>query len=461
MRKRNPSIRATLLVYLGILFVAGAALLFAAVRSYGRSTADLSYDRLLTASALSIAENVGIVQGNWHVDLPYAALDVLAQAQNDRVFYRVAAPDGKTITGYDDLPLLFRSTEESMFFFDATYRGEPMRFIVLRRWIARPVDPGWAFVQVGQTREARNAFANDITFRALLPIVLLTLVALPLLWFGVDRALRPLASIERDLMNREPSDLRPVSGAVPIELAHLVGALNGFMARLASNVAVLRTFIADAAHQMRTPLASLRAQAQLAIDEKDPAEQRRSLLLVETNAGRLSRLLDQLLSDAIVTHRSDLRHFEPLDLVQGIREAIREIMPRAEPQPELRFQYDSAHAPMSGDRVMLSEAIKNLISNALLHGMPERGPIDIRLRREGALYIIEIADRGPGIPVHERERVFERFHRGDEPPATRGSGLGLPIVKRVLDAHNGTIALKDRPGGGLLVRIELPTGERA
>lgn len=458
MSDRRPSIRRTLLTYVATLFVGGAILLYVAARGYGRSAADISYDRLLVASALAIVENVSVVQGNWHLELPYAALGSLAMAPDDRVYYRVVAPDGSTITGYGDLPLPPRAANDTASYFDASYHGEPVRFAVLRRWIARPVDPGYAWVQVGQTRLARTALANDITLRALLPIGLLTLVALPLLWLGVNRALRPMVDIEDDLLRRDPSDLHPVSGAVPVELAHLVGALNTFMTRLAENVELLRAFIADAAHQMRTPLASLRAQAQLAVDETDAAEQRRSLLLVESNAARLSHLLDQLLSDAIVTHRSDVRCFGEVDLAGVISEAIREAVPRAEPRADVRLLCQLDSAPFHGDALMIREAIKNLLANALHYGRPEAGPIDVSLDRQGDRYHIAISDHGPGIPASQLQTVFGRFQRGEAAGRAPGAGLGLAIVRRVIDAHAGSVTLENLARGGLAVRIELPVG---
>lgn len=460
MSDRKPSIRRTLLTYVATLFVGGALVLFVAARGYGRSAADISYDRLLLASALSIVESVGVVQGNWHLDLPYSALGSLAMAPDDRVYYRVVASDGSTISGYGDLPLPPRMANDDAHYFDADYHGEPVRFAVLRRWIAQPVNPGYAWVQVGQTRLARTALANEITLRALLPIALLTLVALPLLWLGVNRALRPMVEVESDLLRRDPSDLHPVDGSVPVELSHLVGALNSFMKRLAENVEMLRAFIADAAHQMRTPLASLRAQAQLAVDESDPAEQRRSLLLVESNAARLSHLLDQLLSDAIVTHRSDVRCFAPMDLANVISEAIRESVPRAEPRADVRLLCQLDGAPFHGDALMIREAVKNLLTNALRHGRPDAGPIDVCLDRHDDGYRIVISDHGPGIPAAQLPTVFKRFQRGDSVEQAPGAGLGLAIVRRVIDAHAGTVALGNLPRGGLEVRIELP-GTRA
>ncbi|WP_363799233.1 sensor histidine kinase [Lysobacter firmicutimachus] len=459
---RRDSIRRTLLIYLGALSLIGAVLLFLAARSYGRSAADRSYDHLLVASALSIADSVALVDGQWQVDLPYAALDLLAMAPEDRVFYRVAGAEGATITGYADLPAppaLPRDGRPRLF--DAVYRGEVTRFVAVSRWVAGPATQGQAIVQVGQTRLAREALADDVVLRALVAIVALSLAALALVWIGVHRALRPLQKLERDLSLREPSDLKPVAGEVPLELDQLVGALNRFMARLSASNETLRAFMGDAAHQMRTPLAALRAQAQLALDEDDPVEQRRSLVTIERNASHMSRLLNQLLSDASAIHRSHLQQFETVDLAEVLHQALYESIPQAGPRPDVRLAATGEPMRVRGDALLLREALKNLIDNALKHGRPspgrDAGPLQIALTvaEDPAWAVLTVADHGPGIAPGDAGSVFERFARGRD-AAAGGAGLGLAIVKRIVDSHGGRIDLSNRVGGGLVVTLRLP-----
>ena len=467
--ERRDSIRKTLLIYLGVLSLIGAVLLFVAARSYGRAAADRSYDHLLIASALSIADSVALVDGQWQVDLPYAALDLLAMAPEDRVYYRVASREGATITGYADLPAPpSPPLDGKPRLFDAMYRGESTRFVAVSRWVAGPVAQGQAIVQVGQTRIARDALADDVVLRAILAIIAASFAALLLVWIGVHRALRPVQKLERDLSLREPSDLRPVAGAVPLELDQLVGSLNRFMARLSASNETLRAFMGDAAHQMRTPLAALRAQAQLALDEDDPAEQRRSLVVIERNASHMSRLLNQLLSDASAIHRSHLQQFETVDLAELLHQAIFESIPQSGPRPDLRLAATNHPVLVRGDALLLREAIKNLIDNALKHGQPrqgsdpksgEGGPLQIALTvsEDGTAptAVLTVADHGPGIAAADAHTVFERFARGRD-AADGGAGLGLAIVKRIVDSHGGSIDLSNRIGGGLVVTLRLP-----
>lgn len=457
---RRDSIRKTLLIYLGALSLIGAALLFLAARSYGRAAADRSYDHLLISSALSIADSVALFDGQWQVDLPYAALDLLAMAPEDRVFYRVSSREGQAITGYADLPAPPSPPRDGQpRLFDADYRGERTRFVAVSRWVAGPAAQGQAIVQVGQTRRAREALADDMVLRALVAIVALSLAALALVWIGVYRALRPLQRLERELCERDPSDLRPVAREVPAELDQAVESLNRFMARLSASNETLRAFMGEAAHQMRTPLAALRAQAQLALDEDDPAEQRRSLETIERNASHMSRLLNQLLSDASAIHRSHVQQFETVDLAELLHQAIFEAVPQSGPRPDLHLAATSEPVRVRGDALLLREAIKNLIDNALKHG---RAPLQVALTTAAEAApgaapaaVLTIADHGPGIAPADAQAVFERFARGRD-AAAGGAGLGLAIVKRIVDSHGGTIDLSNRGGGGLVVTLRLP-----
>lgn len=463
-RRHAFSLRTRLVGMIGAMFLCGMILLYLAARSYGQTAADRSYDQLLGGAALSIAETLSISEGAVQVDIPYAALDMLAAAPSDRVFYGVMAPSGDMITGYDDMPTPPRqrpggsrasqaSTIEPSYF-DAAYRGETVRFVVLQREVAEPGVNGWVRVQVGQTRIARDALAKELILGALIPIGLTTILALVLVWVGVARALRPLQRIGADLATREPSDLHALPGSVPSEIAPLVDSLNGFMQRLQLNMATLRVFIAEAAHQMRTPLAGLRAQAQVALAETDPAEVRRGLQSVERNASKLSRLLNQLLSDATTMHRSDMRQFESFDLLAVIGKAMRDTVP-ASGNTEVELRSELASAPYKGDALLISEALKNLIDNALRYGYGE--PVEISVASSGAGYRVVVRDHGPGIPVQEQANVFERFARGDS--TIPGVGLGLAIVKRAVESHHGTITLSNHPEAGLVVTLYLPEVE--
>lgn len=465
MQHRRLSVRRRLLTMLLALFAVGLGALYLLVRGYAQQTADTTYDQLLRASVLSMADSLQLVQGEWQMDMPYAALALLEQAPRDRVFYRVAAGDGGLISGYGDLPapagLDAASTAGVPQLYAAVYQGEPVRIAWMARKVAGPRNAEMAVIQVAQTREARNTLAQGILWQGTLALMGFTAAALALAYWGLQRSLSPIQRIERELAARSASDLHPIHAPVPEELDKLVHALDGFMARLSDNLDTLRLFIAEAAHQLRTPLAALHAQMEVALDEEDAAEQRRSLLAVLRNAEKLSRLVNQLLSDASVIHRSNVKQFQPVNLAELLSQAAYDTIPQADPQPDVRLHLPGAaagEAPhIQGDSLMLREAFKNLIDNALRHGASADGHIDIRLDRLDGSWRITVSDQGPGIAPALANTAFERFARGPN-PRTPGAGLGLSIIKRVVDIHHGKLSLSNRVGGGLDAVITLPAG---
>ena len=436
-----------------MLLAAGVYFLLA---GYAARAADRAFDQLLLASALSIAESIQVDGSTISVDLPYASLALLATGRRDRIFYRIAAPDGSLITGYPDLAdFLPPASGSGPRFVDTSYLGEPVRAVALGRLVAYAGGPGVTVV-VAQTRDERRALAADIFTNAFLPVLGVVLVAAGLIWFGVRRALAPLLTIERLVRERAPGDLTPISAPAPAEVRQLLGGLNRFMERLQATLALMQSFLADAAHQIRTPLATLRAQAELAVDEDDPASLRSYIHKIHRNAALASQVTNQLLSHTMVSHRGQLAAREPVDLVA----LLRQVAQRAEagglsPPIELDLRGLGGEATVSGDPIALREAFTNLLDNAR-HYAGDQYPVLIRIVDESGALVVEVADRGPGIPDEEKERVLERFTRGSAGKAVPGSGLGLAIVKAVAETHRAVLALLDRPGGGLIVRLTFP-----
>ncbi|MDW7596682.1 extracellular solute-binding protein [Azospirillum brasilense] len=450
---------------LGVLAVLTAGL-FLFVSAYAQRAADAAFDRLLMASALSISDTVRVEDGRFSVDLPYSSLGILAQARRDRVFYRITAPDGELVTGYHDLPVAPAKAgvagasggDPATRFENASFRGMPVRIAVLKRFAAQPELGGWITIAVAQTREERGALARDILANAFLPIAFTVVAAGGLIWFGVRQALAPLGSLERMIRERQPHDFSPIAMPPPQEVSQLVQAINQLMARLQSNLDTMQTFLADAAHQIRTPLASLRLQAELAIDEDDPDALHRIAQRVHRNAVEASQLTSQLLNHAMVIHRSEALKPEDVDLGALLEQVFQRARAVAG-DTAIRLDIDRAAEPATvpGDAISLREALTNLLDNAVKYAGPS-GPIDLTLtpRPDGRGLRVEIVDRGPGVPDAEKRRVLERFGRGSSAAGVAGSGLGLAIVSSVVEAHGAAFALLDRPGGGLVARIDFP-----
>jgi two-component system, OmpR family, sensor histidine kinase TctE len=239
---------------------------------------------------------------------------------------------------------------------------------------------------------------------------------------------------------------------VPDEVAPLVDGMNGFMARLEGNIRFLQDFIANTAHQLRTPLSALIVQLQL-VERGSPDDRQHGLKVANRSAKKLGRLIDQLLGDALIGHRSHLRQNQNFDLKKMIARAVRDTASLLEDH-DVRFSCNLPDAPFLGDQVVLEEAVKNVIHNALTHGHRDGHAVEILLARDTSHYEISVMDRGPGIAAEMLSTVFERFKRGTTNAS--GAGLGLSIVRQAVEQQNGCVTIANRAGGGSCVKLELP-----
>lgn len=312
-------------------------------------------------------------------------------------------------------------------------------------------------LEVAQPMRVRAAMAAQVALRTVLPLVLLLPVLALLVWWVVGRGLSPLRRVAREVAARRPESLERLSeDALPDEVAPLVGSLNALLTDLAAARDAQRAFIADAAHELRTPLTALQLQLQVAERESDPAARAAAIGALRDGLLRASRLVEQLLALARSEGRPETTApLAPVDLAALARDAVAHHAPLA-----LARNIDlgvTADAPawITGDRDALLTLAGNLIDNALRY-TPAGGTVDVA----AAGSELAITDSGPGLAPHERERVFDRFHRGDAARAagdTRGSGLGLAIVRRIADRHGATVKLDDAPDRGLVVRVSFPT----
>ncbi|WP_313702535.1 extracellular solute-binding protein [Achromobacter sp.] len=443
------------------VFTLGAVLLACALiglvfflRGYAQRAAEQAFDRLLAASALTIAGSVQIEDNEVTVEPPVSSLAMLSGGE--RVFYEARTSNGRLITGYGDLaPGLPLAQSATPVFTYLRYHDEPIRVATVGRLVSASQHAGWVTLRVAETLGSREALAGEILQRSVLPLVAVSLVALGLLWFGVQRAFAPLAVVERELRRRAPDDLAPLSKPVPREVRRLIEALNGFMQRLSGAMDSLNTLVADAAHQVRTPLASLRAQAEVALDETDPQRLHARLERIHLNATHASQLINQLLMDATITHRMGKGARALVGVAETVNETRRRIGPLDAQRLRIAIAPEVRRARIAGDRVALREMLRNLVDNALRYA-PD-GPVEIQaMPVAGYRVALTVSDRGPGVADDEKESVQQRFSRGRAGESLPGSGLGLAIVRSVAVAHGGSLWLLDRPGGGLTARVVLP-----
>lgn len=448
-----PSVRRRIL--LGATLILGLLLAALAViaRQYAERAADEAFDRVLAAAALSIADALQLEEGFVTVDVPQAAFDMLAASRSTRVFYRVVAPNGAFLTGYPDLAAQEPDPRSAAVQIkDIDYRGEPVRLVSVGRFIASGDTADWAVVQVAETREARDELRDELFRTILLPSALAGLIAFALVFVGLNRAFAPFARLRAEVASRTSADLTPIESPYPREVAALVSVLNAFMGRLSANLAMTRTLVADAAHQLRTPIAALQAQAELAIGETDPEARQRRIGRIHANAQVIAQLQSQLLASATVSHRLDAQPRRPVVLA-GVVAAVIDGLDDDQ-LARIDLSLDDGDAAVLAEAVALREMLRNIVDNAFAYA--PSGAIRIGLASDARWATLAVADCGPGIPADERSAVLERFRRGSQALDKPGSGLGLSIARDVAEALGGRLVLDETDGGGLTVRIVLP-----
>jgi two-component system OmpR family sensor kinase len=321
-------------------------------------------------------------------------------------------------------------------------------------------------VQVAQPMHVRRELATSMALRTILPLLAVVPFLAVFVWFGIARSLRPLESLARDVEQRSPLLLTPLpESGLPREVRPLVLALNGLLARLDTAQDAQRAFIADAAHELRTPLTAVHLQAQLV--ERAGSDAERGAALGELKAGldRATRLVAQLLTLAREEPGVQAAPFAPVALGDLARAAVAEHAAQALAAGVDLGLADATPALVSGDAPSLRTLLSNLVDNAVRY-TPRGGRVDVGVMREDGAVALTVRDSGPGIPAEERERVFDRFHRGAQGSTVAGNGLGLAIVKRIAERHGATIALGTglgsgaAPGLGVTVRFAAAPGEK-
>ncbi|TAG19856.1 MAG: sensor histidine kinase, partial [Rhodobacterales bacterium] len=339
-------------------------------------------DRVLEGSALAIAERVTVDEGGGlEVDIPFAALEMLASAAEDQVFYRVDAPAGTFLTGYEALAVLDPG-EDGIAFADGLFGAVPIRSATLLRQISTGAESVAFTVTVAESTLARSALARQILIRSAVRILVLIGCIVAIVWGAVTLAFRPLDRLGAAIAERNPDDLRPLRAEVPLEAAPLAGAINSFMARLEGAVAALRHFTGNASHQLRTPLATLRTQLALARRAGDRAPRDAALDKAEAALVRAERVLAQLLALARVDAAATGLALGPIDLAALAREVTGEALPAAA-EAGIDLGYEGVgEARALADPVLAAELLRNLVDNALRYA-GVGAVVTVRARLEG------------------------------------------------------------------------------
>lgn len=402
-------------------------------------SATKAYDRGLLDIAFSISEQLQYVDGHVQLALSPQARSVLLTDKFDRIFYSVQTVDGYSLDGNQDLPQPskkssqgFRTTGRA--YYDAMLGREPIRVAALQSEVGgQPV-----IILAAETRRKRNELVRDILLGVLVPELLLVVVSISVIWFGVRSGLRPLKELRSELAGRSQTDLSPVAVEIPEEIQPVVKEINALLKRLDHSLASQRNFVADAAHQLRTPIAALQAQVEACVAESGP-HMRNQLAGLLAATRRMSHLVSQLL--VLARTEPGLGVNQPaVDLMEITSRLADTWLPVAiEKQIDLGFELEPA--PLRGNLVLLEELVGNLIDNALRH-TPAGGVVTVACGRINERKVfISVNDSGQGIPPEECERIFERFYRSST-SSGEGCGLGLAIVAQIAHQHGGSVSAR-------------------
>ena len=453
-----------------VLWAAAGLFTFKLAGGYANEAIDAS----LAQASRALARQIKPTATGLFVDLPRSAQEILEADPTDRVLYSVSSPPDQFILGDPHLPAarIDRPVLEENYFYDTLYTAppaagqnaavpEPVRVVaVYLRFGSEGTTGGTMLVQVARSRASREQLARRILLDLALPLSAVAAVLTVLVWAGVRAGLRPLAHLQQQVEGRPANAIAPIElRAAPPEVHALAVAINTLIEREREHVAAQKRFLSDAAHQLRTPLAGLKGQIELALADARDAAQADRLGLVHEGAQRAARLVGQLLTLARAEPEASAAHHRSVVDLRALAAAVcAQAVPRAL-AAGVDLGMDDPEAPtlepvrVQGIPTLLSEAIGNLVDNAIRYaGSGAR--VTVQVTREGPLAVVEVEDDGPGIPAADRERMFGRFVRGTE--AGDGCGLGLAIVREIVERHSGRVELGAGVTQGLRARVELP-----
>ncbi|HEY8219925.1 MAG TPA: sensor histidine kinase N-terminal domain-containing protein [Methylobacter sp.] len=453
MKNKKRSLKTEILLRLAIpliLFISIESVLSYFVTLHH---ADVAYDRWLLDSARSLAQEIKVHKGKVFVELPPAALEIFKWDESDQTYFKIISEEKGMLAGDKFVPEPFDMDTDwtRPVFFDDEMYGEPVRVVSMQ--ITREHASEKVFVHVAETLNKRRNMMMDILLADLLPQLALVLLAGIYLVVGVKRGLQPLHVLAAELAQRSPRDLRPIPEQhVFLEVRTLTDTINDLLERLGLAIAAQQRFIANAAHQLRTPLAGLKLQVERALREQDLPAMKPALMQIQGCADRMSHLTTQLLILARSEPIDGDFELRPVDLCRLAKETCMDWVPKAlQRHMELSFEGSERAVHVRGDEVLLRESLANLLDNAICYGR-DQGNITVKVESYPSPRL-SVEDDGPGMPEVEMDRIFERFYRipgssGD------GCGLGLAIVKEIADLHKARLELNRASAAGG-TRIEL------
>ncbi|SJM91177.1 Sensor protein QseC [Crenothrix polyspora] len=412
---------------------------------------DKTYDGWLLDSARSLAQEIKVKDADILVELPPAALEIIKWDDLDKTYFKISSRAKGLLAGDALVPDAVEPVDGSRpFFFKADINGEPVRVVSMQ--VLRKETQDKLFVHVAETLNKRQQMMIDIILADLIPQIILVIIASLYLLIGLKRGLQPLHVLADKITQRSPRDLSPIQEAhVFLEVRALTDTINGLFERLTIAIDAQQQFIANAAHQLRTPLAGLVVQAERALREQDLSSMKPALLQMQNSADRLSHTVTQLLVLAKSGPIDGMNELKAVNLYGVVKAVCIDWVPKAlQRRIELSLESSEQSIFILGDGVLLGELLTNLLDNAITYGHIG-GNIVVKLNH-WPKPSLTVEDDGPGIPDTEKNKIFERFYRMPNSPGN-GCGLGLAIVKEIVDLHKAHLALSNTVTGGTRIVV--------
>jgi two-component system sensor histidine kinase TctE len=435
------------------------------------------FDRALEYNVNALAQLITVNKNRAQFVLPLPARELLRADDGDTVYFQVLGPRGEFLGGEKNLPIPpdeDKAPSGEVRMRDAEFHGTELKIAYM--WVRLNLsDNRPALVQVAETMDKRSVLATEIVKGVMLPQFVVLPLAVLLVWLALVQAIKPLNRLEERIRARKPDDLSPLDAeAVPMEVAPLVSSVNDLLMRLKESIATQKRFLADAAHQLKTPLAGLRMQADLAQREGGSAEDlKQSLRQIGRSSIRATHTVNQLLALARAESSGAVLSHQTCDLSRLTVEVVQDCLPRAMDK-HIDVGYEgpepgSTGTSLQGNATLLTEMVRNLLDNAINYtpSQPDKpGVVTARVLVDpfSKALVLQVEDSGAGIPAAEKELVFQPFYRALGNDAD-GSGLGLPIVLEIARQHNAEVSLEDsRPGQsppGSCFTVRFPGSDRA
>ncbi|MGO1295697.1 MAG: sensor histidine kinase [Vibrio sp.] len=405
------------------------------------------YDNMLIAVTKKIDDKLVVKDNKIHLDMDYFSIDTLSDVRSEKIFYRIIAPNGALLAGFEGLPLAPNLKEQSIVLYNTVYSGTELR---AAQYTARTTI-GDAIIVIAESKQGRHATLSGLKQQIILVALFTCIGTLILVAFIVRKGLKPLNQLQQEIRLRSETNLNPIDTNVPPEVEALVQSLNNLMARLQKSIEISHNFNSDLSHQLRTPLAEMKMQLDMYHRGAQPEE----LAGLEQNIALMTRLTEQMLHYAKIQNSTvSNTYWTEVDIVEFCRSLCQKHAPMVFNQGQsIAFETDVVSAQCDVDETLLQSALLNLIENSLKYGKPahSEGEIIVQLTSDGQTIAISVTDQGHGVNEQALHSMVERKVRLDR--SKQGFGLGLAIVKQVAEIHGGHLDIANAVPNGLTVTL--------